>query len=132
MADLDIRWQQRFSNFEKAFLLLQNTLQIEQPSIVERAGLIQFFEMTFELSWKLLKDYEEAQGFLVKTPRETIRQAFQISLIGDGHGWLRMLQDRNLTAHTYNETVALEVDRKIRQQYFPLLEALYDSFKQKL
>ena len=47
----DIRWIQRFSNFERAFLLLQDSLKTEQLSILERVGLIQFFEMTFELSW---------------------------------------------------------------------------------
>jgi hypothetical protein len=46
----DVRWIQRFSNFERAFLLLKEALKIEHPSIVERAGLIQFFEMTFELA----------------------------------------------------------------------------------
>jgi nucleotidyltransferase substrate binding protein (TIGR01987 family) len=76
----DIRWIQRFSNFERAFLLLKEALKIEHPSIVERAGLIQFFEMAFELSWKLLKDYEETEGFIVKTPREAIKQAFQSGL----------------------------------------------------
>ena len=59
MNALDIRWIQRCSNFERSFLPLCEALKIESPSVVERAGLIQFFEMAFELSWKLLKDYEE-------------------------------------------------------------------------
>jgi nucleotidyltransferase substrate binding protein (TIGR01987 family) len=128
----DIRWVQRFGNFERAFLLLQEALKIEQPSVVERAGLIQFFEMTFELSWKLLKDYEEAEGFLTKTPREVIKQAFQADLIADGQTWIEALQDRNLTTHTYNEKTAIEITQRIRQKYYPLLVALYADFKGKL
>jgi hypothetical protein len=64
MNDPDIRWKQRFSQFEKAFALLQSAMAIEHPSIVERAGLIQFFEMTFEIGWKLLKDFLEAEGYV--------------------------------------------------------------------
>ena len=131
MKALDVRWVQRFSNFERSFLLLCEALKIESPSMVERAGLIHFFEMAFELSWKLLKDYEELEGFSPKTPREVIKQAFQAELVSDGHRWVNALQDRNLTSHTYNEKVAIEVEDRIRTQYFPLLKELYDLFKSK-
>ena len=132
MIEEDIRWIQRFSNFERAFLLLQDSLKTEQLSILERAGLIQFFEMTFELSWKLLKDYEETEGFIVKTPREAIKQAFQSGLISNGHDWIDALQDRNLTAHTYNEETAIAVEAKIRDKYFQLLAELYAYFQNKI
>ncbi len=132
MIEEDIRWIQRFSNFERAFLLLQDSLKTEQLSILERAGLIQFFEMTFELAWKLLKDYEEIEGFIVKTPREAIKQAFQSGLISNGHDWIDALQDRNLTAHTYNEETAIAVEAKIRAKYFRLLADVYDYFKNKI
>jgi nucleotidyltransferase substrate binding protein (TIGR01987 family) len=128
----DIRWIQRFSNFERAFLLLQDSLKTEPLSILERAGLIQFFEMTFELAWKLLKDYEETEGFIVKTPREAIKQAFQSGLISNGHDWIDALQDRNLTAHTYNEETAIAVEAKIRNKYFQLLAEVYTYFKNKI
>jgi nucleotidyltransferase substrate binding protein (TIGR01987 family) len=128
----DTRWIQRFSNFERAFLLLQSALKIAHPSIVERAGLIQFFEMSFELSWKLLKDYEETEGFIVKTPREAIKQAFQSGLISNGHEWIDALQDRNLTAHTYNENTAIAVEAKIRDKYFQLLLEIYEYFQNRI
>lgn len=126
--DLDIRWQQRFNHFEKAFLLLRDAVAIENPSVVERAGLIQFFEMAFELAWKLLKDFEEAEGFVVRSPREAIKRAFEAGMIGEGHDWIDALEDRNLTTHTYNEETALEVERKIRLKYFPLLDQLHREF----
>ncbi len=132
MIEEDIRWIQRFSNFERAFFLLQDSLKTEPLSILERAGLIQFFEMTFELSWKLLKDYEEIEGFIVKTPREAIKQAFQSGLISNGHDWIDALQDRNLTAHTYNEETAIAVEAKIRDKYFQLLAEVYAYFKNKI
>lgn len=127
----DIRWKQRFQNFERSYQLLEDTLRISRPSDAERAGLIQFFEMTFELGWKLMKDYLEDQGFSVNSPKEAIKQAFQSELIEDGHGWVDALNDRNLTTHTYQEETAVKVEQKIRNDYFTLLQALYEQFKDK-
>ena len=50
MEGEDILWKQRFSNFTKALNLLENALKIEQPDIVQKAGIVQFFEMCSELS----------------------------------------------------------------------------------
>ncbi len=128
----DTRWKQRFQNFEKAFKLLESTISIKAPSIAERAGMTQFFEITFELSWKLLKDYQEEAGFTVKSPRDTIKQAFQAGYIADGHGWIDALENRNLTAHTYNEEIAVDVEKRIRDTYYPMILDLYKDFKKKL
>jgi nucleotidyltransferase substrate binding protein (TIGR01987 family) len=128
----DIRWKQRFVHFRKAFHLLEQTLAIEHPSDAERAGLIQFFEMSFELAWKVLKDYLEAEGFTVESPRDTIKQAFQAGLLDDGHVWIEALKDRNLTVHTYEEKIALAVEQKIRHSYFPALLTLFQKFEAKV
>lgn len=128
----DVRWQQRFQNFSKSFLLLKSTVELERLSVIERAGLIQFFEMTFELAWKVLKDYQEEEGFIVKSPRDAIKIAFQYQLIKDGELWLNALKDRNLTVHTYQEETANEVEQKIKTTYFPLLNDLYITFNGKL
>jgi nucleotidyltransferase substrate binding protein (TIGR01987 family) len=132
MDDQDIRWQQRFGQFEKAYSLLQEAINIAEPSVIERAGLIQFFEMSFELGWKLLKDYEEAEGFVVKSPRDAIKQAFQADLISQGYDWIDALDDRNLTTHTYNEETAIAVEQKIRGKYFPCLQQLHQTFSVKV
>jgi nucleotidyltransferase substrate binding protein (TIGR01987 family) len=132
MSDQDIRWQQRYKQYCNAFKLLEQAIAIQQPSIVERAGIIQFFEMAFELSWKLLKDYQQAEGLEVNSPRSAIKQAFQNGLVEDGHGWIQALEDRNLTTHTYNEATAQLVEQKIRQDYFPLLIQLRDRFEQEM
>jgi nucleotidyltransferase substrate binding protein (TIGR01987 family) len=120
----DVRWKQRLRQFEKSFAQLELAMQIISPSFVERAGLIQFFEMAFEQGWKLLKDYLTEQGFDINSPREAIKQAFQNQLIVDGHLWLQALEDRNLTTHTYNEVTAELVEKKIRNDYFLLLKTL--------
>jgi len=131
MNPKDIRWKQRFENFEKSYRLLEQSLEIELPSIVERAGIIQFFEITLELSWKLLKDYLESQDVEVKFPREVIKESFHYELIENGDTWMTMLGDRNLTIQTYDETKAAEVESKIRNAFFPAIRRLYDSMKEK-
>lgn len=125
----DVRYMQRFENFEKSFLLLKDALSIAQPSITEKAGGIQFFETTFELSWKLMKDYLGFLGYEVNSPRAAIKQSFSINLLDDGGAWLDALMDRNLTVHTYDENMANEAYQKIKKDYFLLLEALHIKFK---
>ncbi|MBN1627239.1 MAG: nucleotidyltransferase substrate binding protein [Deltaproteobacteria bacterium] len=121
----DIRWKQRFQNFEKAFLLLERTLGIKNPSEAEKGGLIQFYEMSFELAWKLMKDYLDELGFTVNSPREAIKQAFQSGIIENGQEWIDALEDRNLTTHTYDEGTAEKVVSTIRTSYFPMLRQVY-------
>lgn len=123
-----IRWHQRFANFEKSFAQLQTALKIAHPSDTERAGIIQFFELAFELSWKTLKDFLEAEGFQTTSPRETLKQAFQSAYIQDGHVWMEALDDCNLTVHTYDEATAKKVGNLIREKYFPLLEKFHADF----
>lgn len=125
----EVRWKQRFQNFEKSYLALERALQIKKPSETERAGVIQFFEIAFELSWKLLKDYLETQGFQVNSPRETLKQAYQSGVVRDGHAWIEALDDRNLTTHTYDEATSLKVEKLIREKYAPLLCQLYNDLK---
>lgn len=126
----DIRWKQRFQNFEKSLLLLEGALAIPSPDVYQRAGLIQFFETTFELSWKVLKDYFEAEGFAdVKSPRAVIKTAFETGLIEEGHIWMELLKDRNLTAHTYDEATANKIEKLIEGKYYPVVRKLYESLK---
>lgn len=90
----DIRWKQRFMNFNKAFLQLEEFMQIENINKFELQGLIQCFEYNFELAWKVMKDYLENEGYTLATPRETIKTAFSINLIQDGKLWLEALEKK--------------------------------------
>ncbi|WP_093793168.1 nucleotidyltransferase substrate binding protein [Sporomusa acidovorans] len=124
MDSKDVRWKQRYSNYKKA--MGQLTEFVEKPDLnkFEVQGLIQCFEYTFELAWKTAKDYLEAEGFSVKSPRQTLQTAFQAELVHDGHTWIDALEKRNLMAHTYDESVAQEAERLIRRRYYPILKAL--------
>lgn len=125
-----IRWQQRFQNLVKAFSQLKRGLAIEAPSDIEQQGVIQSFEFTFELSWKTLKDYLESQGVICQFPREVIKLAFQHQIISEGELWLDMLGKRNLLAHTYDEDIAMEAYRLIKQSFAPQIENLVQWFQE--
>ena len=131
MSQKEIRWRQRFDNFENAYKLLEKYIGIANPGELERAGIIQFFEMAFELAWKVMKDYLEAEGFQAKSPREAIKQAFQAELLKDGQAWMDALEDRNLTVHTYDEKTAIEIEERIKAAYFPALRQFYEKMKDK-
>jgi len=132
MNHQDIRWKQRLINFNKVMKYLQDALNIQQPDLLQKAGIIQFFEMSFELAWKLVKDFLEAQGFQdVTSPRAALKKGFEIGLITDGHAWMKLLEDRNLTSHTYDEEKATEIAILIQNKYFPILKELQDTLNKK-
>ena len=125
----EIRWRYRFTNFSRAYSLLREALEDgAQPlNQLEREGVIQRFEFTFELSWNLLKDKLEHDGVILPTitPRAVIRQAFQAKLIDDCEAWLDMLVDRNLMSHTYDFEKFQAVILRIHSRYLAILDALY-------
>ncbi len=120
MSKLDIRWKQRFQNYNRALFLLSDALKdgSEKLSLLEKEGTLQRFEFTFELAWKLMKDYLEESGIIINpiTPKQVIKQAFTAKIISDGQVWIDMLLSRNLMSHTYDfikfETIAKDVEQK--------------------
>ena len=115
----DIRWKQRFSNFQKALKLLEEALYVQNPSNLEVEGMIQRFEYTFELAWKTLNDYLEAKGFAeIVGSRDCFRLAFANGIIKDGEAWMEMIIDRNQTTHLYEQHVVKRIEQDIRQRYY--------------
>jgi nucleotidyltransferase substrate binding protein (TIGR01987 family) len=87
----ETRWKQRFTNLIKAYRQLENAnKRFSELSVLEKEGLVQRFEYTFELSWKTLKDYLESQGSPVQFPRDVIKEAFSAGVIEDGETWMDM------------------------------------------
>jgi len=127
---MDIRWKQRFDNFEKVFLRLKDALLNETPSELEKAGVIQYFEFTFELGWKTLKDYLQEMGVEVRFPRDTIKEAFKNELIQDGDLWIEMLEKRNQMSHTYDEFAANQSFQLVRDEFIHGIEQLYTKLKE--
>ena len=126
----DVRWKQRFENFERGYLLLRSALEnrrLDQFSQLEQEGVIQRFEYTFELAWKTLKDYLENVGITLDQihPRAVIKAAFAAKLLEDGEAWMDMLAARNLMSHTYDCAKFQEVVAALKDRYLAKLEEMY-------
>jgi nucleotidyltransferase substrate binding protein (TIGR01987 family) len=143
---MDIRWEQRFSNFLKAMDKLQQSVEyihknfeIENDNIEDdilnemvKEGLIQRFEYTHELAWNVMKDYAEYQGnSTIGGSRDASREALQLKIIFDGEVWMDMIQSRNKTSHTYNEEIANEIYSKILKEYYYAFEEFRNTMKEK-
>ena len=121
MQNQDIRWQQRFKNYQKALRQLERFLKETDLNDMEEQGLIQAFEYTYELAWNTIKDYLVHQGIIeVIGSRDAFRIAFNRGLILEGSIWMSMIESRINSSHTYNEEVAKEILKEIREQYFKL------------
>lgn len=128
----DIRWKQRFENYEKALLLFREALaDVGALSELEKEGAVQRFEFTFELAWKTLKDYLVHQGIVLDqiTPSSVFKQAFAAKVIRDGQLWIDMLRCRNLMSHTYDEAVFDQAVHEMAERFLQGLNELYDFLK---
>jgi nucleotidyltransferase substrate binding protein (TIGR01987 family) len=134
----DIRWHQRFSNYKKALIQLQDAVQLSQQrelTPLEKQGLIQSFEYTHELAWKTLKDFLQYRGSTeeIYGSKDVSRQAFANGIISDGETWMSMVKSRNLTSHTYDEETVEKIVDVILGSYifeFEKLEEKLESLKQ--
>ncbi|NBU96996.1 MAG: nucleotidyltransferase [Spirochaetia bacterium] len=131
----DIRWKQRFDNFQKVFLELEEAVLLSQKrslSKLENQGLIQGFEYTHELAWNMIKDYLEEQGiFGLIGSKNTIREAFKLGILKEGEIWMNMIQSRNQTSHTYNTTLADQVVSDILHKYYYQFKEIIEEFKKR-
>ncbi len=131
----NIRWVQRFENFEKASTNLTETTEcIKQNGInkIYTMALIQAYEIVFELAWKTMKDYLQFNGIITDTPRETIKEAFSKNIISDGQIWIEMMETRNKASHTYREEYAKRLCDDILNVYSKQITDLLEFFKGKI
>ena len=129
----DIRWKQRFQNFERAFILLRSALEdkkIEEFNRLEQKGLTRRFEYTYELAWKTAKDYLQEQGVILDevTPKAVLNVIFAAGLIQDGQTWVDMRLHRNLLSHSYDGATFLTVFTAVDSRYLTALGELYAWF----
>jgi len=131
MISDDIRWVQRFNSYKKAFATLERSVVAAQErklNEMEEQGLVQSFEFTFELSWKLLKDYLESKGFKdFHGSKDTLKLAFQEGLISDGELWMEMIDNRNRSSHTYDESIAKHIISLVLSKYFSKFKELSEK-----
>ena len=99
-------------------------------SDLERQGLIRAFGFTHELAWNTLKDFLAARGSSAKLygSKDTTRAAFAAGLIEDGEAWMKMIEHRNESSHTYNDEVAGKIMAAVQTLYVPAFRAFQQRF----
>lgn len=125
------RWEQRLDSYHKALARLAEIVGASKKRALnefERDGLVQRFEFTHALSWKLMKAYAEYQGFDgIGGSRDATRKAFEMNLISDGQSWMDMIKSRNETSHNYDGSMADDVVDSIINRFYPLLADFYQK-----
>lgn len=133
MNEQDIRWKQRFQNYKKALAKLGEAVQLDAErtlSELEKQGIIQAFKYTHELAWKVMQDFFIYQGNTeIRGSRDATRQAFSADLISDGDNWMKMIINRNLSSHTYNEEISEEIYRNIIDNFYSLFVAFQETME---
>ena len=129
--DEDIRWKQRFQNYKKALSTVKSAVELascRELSDLEKQGMIQGFEFTFELAWNVMKDYLEEEGITgIIGSKSAVRHAFNKGLIEDGQVWMDMVEARNISSHTYDEQTAEELFKKITEIFYEHLLAFVEK-----
>jgi len=122
----------KMQSFEKALQTLEEAVALKYSKVV-RDATIQRFEYTFELCWKVLRSYlKEIHGIICNSPKNCFREGFSIGLYGENatEKYLKMVDDRNDTTHTYDEKIAARIYKQIKETYYPLLKELETELKQ--
>lgn len=119
------RMRERYEDYKKALERLKEAM-LEEPTEIIIDGTIQRYEFTFELAWKIMKDYLEYNGFIdgLSSPRNIIQLAFQNKIIKNGDIWIQMMLDRNLLSHLYDEEKSREIYNNIKNSYLVQFEQL--------
>ncbi len=130
----EVRWKQRFQNFEKSFNLFQrriDELEKNQKSEAHQMALVQSFEILFELAKLTIKDYMDNQGLDAGTfPKNIIREAFKAEIIADAEVWMRAIDIK--TTHVYHENILEEVISFIQESFYSKVRDFYHSLKKEL
>ena len=136
-SSIDIRWKQRFQNFRRAFALLREALEnrnLAEYSDLEQEGIIQRFEYTFELAWKVFKDYLEFSDIALSeaTPRKVIKECTSVGIFCEAkiipEVFMDMMLSRNALSHIYDFEQFKQIIVKIKEQYLSELEKTYQFF----
>jgi len=133
MEEKDIRWKQRFMNYDRAFKRLSEAMHEEELNELERNGLVQRFEFSLELAWKTTKDFLEEKGFAFRpSPKDTFRQAQSAGYITNAQELIDGLDLRNELSHDYDGEKFERAEKQLRTETFPALKALYEFFVQQI
>ena len=124
----------KFENFASALANLEDAPNQDLANDFVQSGLINKFNLQFELSWKLLKrllEYEGATLAASGSPRAILKEAYRFYDFIDEAAWLDMLRDRNTNVHIYDNKLAQELIQRILDVYIPAFSQLRDGLMER-
>ncbi len=126
----DLRHVEPFKQLGLALITINNILSGKESGSekIVRDALIQRFKFTIELFWKTLMALLKLEGIDAKSPKASLKEAYKLEWLDNEDLWLNMLEDRNLTSHTYKEEIAKDIFRKI-PTYYEAINQVYTKLK---
>ncbi|MBC9784112.1 nucleotidyltransferase substrate binding protein [Heliobacterium chlorum] len=125
--------KEKLDTYRKAISRLEDILNEEISNDYIYDAVIRRFEFTYEVAWKLMKLTLEYKGIVeARSPRDVFREAFAVGIIKNGDVWFKMLTDRNLTSHTYDQETAIAIYHRIKDDYFETLNLLIEQIERSL
>ncbi len=124
------KFQVKLNNYKNALARLHEAIEEEKinKSLAVRDGAIKRFEFTSELAWKTIREYLLSESITdINSPKKVMREAFNNDIITDDEGWIQILDDRNSTAHIYDEDDANEIFNRITTKHIKLFDELLDK-----
>ena len=115
-------------NFKRALKNLERSLAAPITEPRDQSGIIKDFEMTYELSWKVMKKTLQEQGHQSLGAKDVFTKAYQLGFLDDEKLWLNMIEDRNRSSHVYDESSAMDIISRIRSDYLDAFQLFAKKF----
>ena len=123
----------KYENFCAALQNMKDIYKYDEPyDNVVLTGLVGLYEITFEQSWKMMKELLEEHGYeegATGSPKIILKTAYQAGMIKDERVWLQALQERNNVTHSYNHNIALEIVNKTKNEFYDMFCALKEEIE---
>lgn len=123
----------KYENFCATLQNMKDIYKYDEPyDNVVLTGLVGLYEITFEQSWKMMKELLEEHGYeegATGSPKIILKTAYQAGMIKDERVWLQALQERNNVTHSYNHKIALEIVNKTKNEFYDMFCALKEEIE---
>lgn len=123
----------KYENFCSALQNMKDIYKYEEPyDNVVLTGLVGLYEITFEQSWKMMKELLEIHGYeegATGSPKIILKTAYKAGMIKDEKLWISALQERNNVTHSYNRKIALEIVDKAKNEFYEMFCKLKEEIE---
>ena len=121
----------KYENFCSSLGNMKDIYNYKEPyDNVVLTGLVGLYEITFEQSWKMMKEILQNHGYeegATGSPKIILKTAYKAGMIKDEELWLRALQARNNVTHSYNQKIALSIVSEAKTEFYKIFVDLKEE-----